>query len=180
MRFDRAPSPFAGSSTSAQEPRTVALRTEIPVEERALLAGAERRMVGAMWVITVAGTITLWFSMRWDRGLGFLAGAVLSVLNFRWLKSAVTLASDVLSSTAPEGEPRPDRKASMSRRRWPVLARFFLRYGLIAVVGYAIFLSSATSLMAFLLGLFTSVAGLMMEAAYQVFEATFRSSRGRQ
>lgn len=59
------------------------------------------------------------------------------------------------------------------------MARFIFRYALLGLAGYAIFLSSAISLKAFLLGLFVFVAGLMAEAVYQTFEATFGTNRDK-
>jgi hypothetical protein len=156
------------------------VRTEIPVQERELLAGAEQRIVRAMGVLAVLGTMGLWSLLGGGWGLGFAAGAVLSLLNFRWLKSAVSLIAEGFSTPSAEPGLPADKSSRPSARRWSTMARFFLRYGLIALSGYAIFISSVISLKAFLLGLFTSVAGLMLEAGYQVIEATFSSSRGKR
>jgi hypothetical protein len=53
-----------------------------------------------------------------------------------------------------------------------------LRYALLGLSGYVIFLSSLVSLGAFLAGLFVLVGGLMVEAGYEVIYE-FKSSAGK-
>jgi len=56
-----------------------------------------------------------------------------------------------------------------------VAARFVLRYALIGLAGYAIFVSSLVSLGAFFLGLFLFIAAILAEVAYQIYGAFRRA-----
>jgi hypothetical protein len=168
----------------------------IPASEAELLAGTERRIARAMWVLGVAGTVAcaIWGGFEW--GAGFAAGAALSALNFRWMKAAVTALADAASGqltrpadpqprgddgpgSLPLGEPLLTDEAAPQRYAQPgrgtaVAARFVLRYALIGFVGYAIFISSIVSLAAFFLGLFLFIAAILAEVAHQIYGA-FRS-----
>ena len=136
---------------------------EIPAAERELLAGAERRIARIMWVLGVAGTGLCGFWGGWRWAAGFAIGAVLSALNFHWMKTAVSAVAEAASSPTPPANPRRG-----------VVARFVLRYALIGLAGYVIFKSSLISLGAFFLGLFLVIAAILAEIACQVYGA-FRS-----
>lgn len=141
--------------------------SEIPAEERKLLAGVERRIGRAMWVLGIAGLLAcgLWRGSSW--AAGFAIGAILSALNFFWMKSAISALADAVSSP-----PQPHRPKARSAG---AVARFVLRYALIALAGYVIFRSSAMSLSAFFVGLFLAIAALLAEIAYEVY-CGFRSA----
>ena len=113
----------------------------------------------------------------WHAG-GFAAGAALSVLNFHWLKAAI----DALAAhfqPAPgglagerAGTPPAGGPSGPPPGRGLLLAKFFLRYALIVLVGYGIFRSSLLSLSAFLGGLFVFVAGVLAEMIYELATGT--------
>jgi len=55
-----------------------------------------------------------------------------------------------------------------------MVARFVLRYLLVALIAYAIFKSSLGVFRGFLFGVCTPVAAMMMEAAYEAYMALRR------
>ena len=130
--------------------------SEIPPAEQELLAGVDRRIYRAMGLLTVGGVILCWLWRDWHWGAGFAIGAILSALNFYWLKTAVSLLAQVAGSGAPA-------------RSGGTVARFVFRYVLIGVAGYVIFRSSFISLKAFFLGLFLFLAAIFVEVAYQIY-----------
>lgn len=132
--------------------------SEIPEAEKRLLAGVEGRIARAMVVLALAGGAGFWLWRGGGWAAGFGIGAVLSGLNFLWMKNAVSLLADAVAS---------DRQPS--KRHSGTVARFVLRYALIGLAGYAIFHSSAISLEAFFAGLFVAVGAILAEAAYQVY-----------
>jgi len=85
--------------------------------------------------------------------LGFLAGAAVAYLNFRWLKRTVRALADAVTQT---GSPRS---------RPSIVLRFLMRFGLIALVAYVIFTSYPLAFQGFLGGLFVPVLAIFLEAA---------------
>ena len=157
----------------------------IPPAEADLLAGTERRIGWAMWALGTLGTVLCWLWRGWGWGAGFAIGAILSALNFRWMKSAASALADAATAPAvpssagqaylPAATPAnsdSDQTAPPTLRPRPVRGvwvRFVLRYALIGLAGYAIFKSSFVSLGAFFLGLFLFIAAILTEIAYQVY-----------
>ena len=143
----------------------------IPAEELKLLAGVEPRIFRSIWIVGLAGTAAFWLWRGPGWAAGFAVGAALSALSFQWMKTAInTLADTILLGASPS------KPGAVSRRRSAgAVARFVLRYALIAVAGYVIFHSSVISLVAFFAGLFVAIAATLMEVAYQVY----LSFRGR-
>ena len=143
----------------------------IPAEELKLLAGVEPRIFRSIWIVGLAGATAFWLWRGPGWAAGFAVGAALSALSFQWMKTAInTLADTVLLGASPS-EPGGVSK----RRSAGAVARFVLRYALIAVAGYVIFRSSVISLVAFFAGLFVAIAATLVEVAYQVY----LSFRGR-
>jgi hypothetical protein len=96
----------------------------------------------AFWFYGAAGAI------------GFTFGALVSYINFHSLKRGVEgLANRVVNQNSRE-------KGGL------IVLRFLLRYGLVAVVAYAIFKCSVLALRGFLWGLCVPVAALMIEAGW--------------
>jgi len=110
-----------------------------------------------MLVIGVVATIAAVPLFGWKIAAGVLLGCVLAWLNFVWLKEAIGLLADKVTSSG-----RPRSSAS-------TVAKFLLRYALVGIGAYVIFLSSRESLYGFLGGLFLAVAAILCEAAYEVF-----------
>jgi hypothetical protein len=121
---------------------------------------AFRRIYIGMAVIGATGTIVCLVWKGWHWAVGFAFGAALSFLNFHWLKGAVdVLAAKFAQSQSPIPHPPSPAKAA---------AKFVLRYGLLALVGYGIFATSLASLNAFLAGLLVFVAAVLVEMIFQL------------
>jgi hypothetical protein len=115
-----------------------------------------------MLVLGVAGTVTVWAVLGWKLGLGVLVGSAIAYANFHWLKQVVTALADRVTNTGsvPSGG--------------GMVLLFLLRYGLLAIVANAIFVSSPASLNGFFGGLFLAVAAILCEAGYEVYTALRR------
>jgi hypothetical protein len=118
-----------------------------------LFERAVERIGKAAFSIAAGGVIlaTVWGGWTW--GSGFALGAAASWINFRLLKQVVEAL----------GQSRPTRK------RVAILAG--LRYALLGGGGYAILHYSSVSLTATLLGLFVSVAAVIVEICFELVYA---------
>jgi hypothetical protein len=119
-------------------------------------ARAVDRIVMMTLALGAAGTVVALIGWGWPAGGGFLAGAVASYLNFRWLKRLV----DALGAAAQGEPPRPRMAVFLA-----------LRYGLLAAGAYAILVTSILSLPAALAGLFVSVAAVIFEILFELVYA---------
>ena len=143
--------------------------------EEQFVAAALRRIYRWMGVCAVTLTlVVLVWKGPWYGG-GFAAGAVLSILNFHWMKGAVDRLAAYFQPTPPHSEmaleAQPNVRLGWLRRNSPSL-KFVLRYALLIAVGYAIFRTSILSLTAFLAGLFVFVAGVLAEMIYELATGT--------
>jgi hypothetical protein len=119
-------------------------------------SGALDRIRRFMAAIGVIATVAVAIVFGWKVGAGLALGCVIAWVNFYWLKQAVSALADRVTTTG--------RTQSSSG----VVARFLLRYALIALAGYAIFRVSRDSLYGLLGGLFLTVAAILCEAVYEV------------
>lgn len=131
-------------------------------EAERLAAATYRRIFYSMAVLLALAAPLLWTVFGRGMGLSFLLGGGIALVNFYWLKR--TLASMV------------DAVAVQGRRRSAagIILRFLLRYVLIAIAAYAIFKSSAMSLLGFCAGLSLPVGAVLIEAAYAIYGALRR------
>ena len=100
-----------------------------------------------------------WTIFGWRAALGFLLGAVISYLNFEWLKIGVSGLADKVTNT---GKPQSGKG---------IVARFLLRYALLGTAAYAILTSFPASLTGLFAGLFLPVGAIACEAAYELYKA---------
>jgi small-conductance mechanosensitive channel len=141
------------------------LTTPAPVEDReaeAFSANTFRRIFLVMIVLLVAGVPVLWAKYGRGMSLAFALGGGISLVNFYWLKR--TLAA-LVEAVAVAGKKRSSAG---------VFLRFMLRYLLIAVAAYAIFKSSAMSMVGLCAGLSLPVGAVLIEAAYAIYGALRR------
>ena len=99
-----------------------------------------------------------WF-YGWAGALGVAAGSAVSYINFRTLISGVEALGERIVN-------RQSRE-----RGWAIVLRFLVRYGLVGIVAYAIFKSSALAFRGFLWGLCLPVAAMMVEAGVEACAA---------
>lgn len=126
-------------------------------------ARAYSRMSWCMLIVAAAAAPVLFWQFGWSLGVGFVLGAIAAFLNFHWLKRLVGwLAERVLH--------KPDNAGSAR-----MIVIFILRYGLMALGAYAIFIISIPALYGFFAGLILPVAGVFCEAAFEVGHALGRA-----
>jgi hypothetical protein len=109
------------------------------------------RIRAVMLWLGLGGTATALFVYSWRHALGFLAGALASLANFRWLHQ--------LAVSLGEG----------GRRR--VFWFLILRYALLGAAGYVIVKIFGLNLGAALAGLFVAVAAVIVEIIYELLYA---------
>jgi hypothetical protein len=150
-------------------------------------AAAERRIWRFQLAFGVLGVGGAWRVAGARGALGFTMGAVISAVNFFWLKQAVdTLAAKAAAADLgtrhagteqTRGRPGvadvqglpPIAGAGLARRTGRrVIRRFLGRYALIAAVAYATFRYTAWSIKALLAGLFLFVAAILAEICVEI------------
>jgi hypothetical protein len=104
----------------------------------------------------VAGTIVVLVRFGPKTAVGFLAGALLSLLNFHGLRRV----AEGLSPTPANPSPRAGMRAS------PIFWVF--RYFILAAIGYVIVKGLGISLMPILAGLFVAAAAIIVEILYEI------------
>ena len=99
----------------------------------------------------------VWAGFGWRAGLGFLLGAVISYLNFQWLKSGVAGLADKVTATGKQ------------QSGTGIIVRFLFRYVLLGLAAYAILTSFPASLRGLFAGLFLPVGAIACEAVYELY-----------
>jgi F0F1-type ATP synthase assembly protein I len=125
-------------------------------------ANTFRRIFLVMTVLLVIGAPVLWARYGGGMALSFIIGGGISLINFYWLKRTL---SAMVEAAAVDGK---------KRSAAGIVLRFVLRYLLIAVAVYAIFKSSAMSLIGLCAGLSLPVGAVLIEAAYAMYGALRR------
>lgn len=123
----------------------------------AFLDRAYSRILRISLVLAVAGGIASLVIFDAVAAAGFILGAGATILNFVWLHRAVTALVDRMLSQEPAAP------------RARIMLSFFGRYGLVALIAYAIFKSSAQAFGAFLIALPLPILAAMCEGAYEAF-----------
>jgi hypothetical protein len=125
-------------------------------------SGALDRIRRFMFVIGSAAVgVASWkFGVRF--GIGLALGCAIAFVNFYWLKRAISGFVDRAAG------------APSSQSGSGIVARFLLRYVLMAIGAYAVLTVSPASLDGFLAGIFLPVAAIICEAAYDVYIALSR------
>jgi hypothetical protein len=118
-------------------------------------AGAIARIYRWMALAAAAGAVAALVLAGWPGAVGFLLGAAISWLNFRWLKRLV----DSLGA-GPGAPPRARAAVFLG-----------LRYALLALVAYVILRFSVLNLPALLGGIFVAVAAVILEIIFELLYA---------
>jgi hypothetical protein len=103
--------------------------------------------------IAAAGTVAAVAARGWSWGAGFLLGALISGLNYRWLRRVVEALGGANSAA-------PSSRSSA--------VKFALRYLLLGGGAYAILRYSRINLAGVLVGLFVLVAAVFVETAFEL------------
>jgi len=121
---------------------------------------AERRiewLIAVVGAVATAGTWHIWGSRA---AAGLAAGAILSWVNYRWMKQGVDTLARL--STAQAGTQRAQVPAS-------VYLKFLGRYALLIVAAYAILRAFRPPVASLLAGFFSVVAAVLVEMVGQLF-----------
>lgn len=110
-----------------------------------------------MVALSVAGVLVCLLFFRWPVAVGFLAGAIISIVNQRWLERAV----DALGERITTGDSK--------ERGGGIVFRAALRYVFIALGAYVIFNVSLAGLYGFLGGVCLPIAAIACEVAVELF-----------
>jgi dipeptide/tripeptide permease len=125
-------------------------------------AGALPRIQRIMQVVGSVLITAGWVRYGWRIGIGLACGCAIAYINFVWLKRVVMAFADRVTQTQTQ------------QSSGGIVARFLVRYLLMAAVAYAIFTVSRASLYGLLAGLFLPVAAIACEAAYELYAALRR------
>jgi hypothetical protein len=128
-------------------------------EGETFYANAIPRMLRTMLVVSVLLLVPVFWLYGWAGLIGVAAGCSVSYVNFRVLTRGVEALAD-----------RVVNRASQEKGR-VIVFRFLIRYGLVAIVAYAIFKGSALAFRGFLWGLCLPVAAMMIEAGVEAWVA---------
>ena len=131
----------------------------IMAENESFYRAAEKRVEYLTLAAGLAAALFSAWRWTWAHALGVLLGAVLSWLNYRWMKQGVDMMAR-LGAAQAEAE-----KIRVPRR---VYVKFFARYALIAIALYVIFTRSLLPAAAVLCGLFAMVAAVILEILYEL------------
>ena len=117
------------------------------------------RMLRTMLIVSALLLAPVFWFYGWAGVIGVAAGSAVAYVNFRALARGVEgLADRIVNQQSKE-------------RGRVIVFRFLVRYGLVAIVAYAIFKSSALAFRGFLWGLCLPVAAMMVEAGVEAYVA---------
>jgi hypothetical protein len=117
-------------------------------------AALERRILRAMCASVAVAVLLSAMLAPWRVTTGLLLGGALSIFNHHWLRTSVAAAFRI-----SESQPRPRMK----------LARYVLRYFVVACAVVAALSLNVVSLAATLAGMCSFVAALFVEAGRQFY-----------
>ena len=120
-------------------------------------SGALKRIRRYLVALSVLGLVVCLTFFRWPVAAGFLAGAIVSYVNHRWLERAVDALGERITTGASE------------ERGGGIVLRAVLRYAFIAGGAYVIFNVSLAGLYGFLGGVCLPIAAVACEVAVEIF-----------
>jgi hypothetical protein len=121
---------------------------------------AERRIEWLIVGLGAVATAATWFVWGRRASAGLAAGAILSWVNYRWMKQGVDTLARL--STTQAGTQRAQVPAS-------VYVKFLGRYALLIVAAYAILRAFRPPVASLLAGFFSVVAAVLVEMVGQLF-----------
>jgi hypothetical protein len=129
-------------------------------EDEEFYGAAERRIEWLIAGIGAVATVATWLVWGRTAAAGLAAGAILSWVNYRWMKQGV----DTLARLSPA-------QAGTQRAQVPasVYLKFLGRYALLIVAAYAILRAFRPPVASLLAGFFSVVAAVLVEMVGQLF-----------
>ena len=118
-----------------------------------------RLLIVMMFALALAVLPALWIRYGAAMALSFVLGSVVSLINFYWLRRTLEAVGDRFQATGNA----PSATA--------MIARFLLRYLLIAAAAYVILRGTTNSLAGLLAGLSLPVGAILVLAVVETFRA---------
>jgi hypothetical protein len=131
-------------------------------EDEAFYSGALDRIRNFMLGLAPTLCFAAWWKFGGAAAIGLFCGCVIAYLNFHWLKTGVSGLADKVTNTG-------ERQSGAG-----IVARFLLRYLLLAAAAYGILTSFPASLHGLFAGLFLPVGAIACEAVYELYAAVTR------
>jgi hypothetical protein len=128
--------------------------------DEAFYRAAERRLEWLIAGIGIVATAATWFVWGGRAASGVAAGAILSWVNYRWMKQGVDTLARL--STAQAGTQRAQVPVS-------VYMKFLGRYALLIIAAYAILRAFRPPVASLLAGFFSVIAAVLVEMVGQLF-----------
>jgi len=129
--------------------------------------GIERRLTLLSCYLGLAAVVAFLILGKANLACSFVLGAILSYLNFNWMKQAVDrlLSPDLI------------QKAPARRSNRKIIFKYFLRYVLIGAILYAIVRVEFLDVKAAFFGLLLFVAAILFECIHLVIKGLVEGSR---
>ena len=121
-----------------------------------------RRIEWLTLALGAAGSVAAGWRWGWRGAVGLAIGAVLSWLNFRWLKGSVLAFGRVATATTSGENPQTVRVPKSA------YFKFFGRFALLLVAVYVILTRSIFPAVALLAGLFASAAAVVLGLLWEL------------
>ena len=138
------------------------MNSDAEIRAESFYAGAVARIPRFMIGLALILSTVAWWLFGRRSALGFACGSSVAYLNFHWLEKVVSGLADRATQSGY-------RQSSGG-----IVFRFLFRYFLMALAAYAIFSVSPASPSGLFAGLFLPVAGIVCEAAYELYGALSR------
>jgi hypothetical protein len=120
-----------------------------------------RRIEWLTLALGAAGSVAAGWRWGWRGALGLAIGAILSWLNFRWLKGSVLAFGRAATVTS-------DENPQAARAPKSAYFKFFGRFVLLLIAVYVILTHSAFPAVALLAGLFASAAAVVVGVLWEL------------
>jgi hypothetical protein len=125
-----------------------------------------RRIERLTLALGAAGSVAAGWRWGWRGAVGLAIGAILSWINFRWLKGSVLAFGRAATATAPAATASESVQAA--RVPTSAYAKFFGRFALLLVAVYVILTHSALPAISVLAGLFASAAAVVLGLMWEL------------
>jgi ATP synthase I chain len=124
-------------------------------DNAAIYAGAEQRIEYLSVAIGAAGAIIAAVFWGFSAGAGLAIGALLSWINFRWMRHGIGVLARLSIAQENAGKPRVPRT---------IYVKLIGRYALLIAAAYVILRGFGSMARGLLCGLFAVVAAVLIEA----------------
>ena len=131
---------------------------QAPTEQETVQPLSHRRILAAMFLVTVLGSLLSFIFISANFGFGVFIGGILSLINYYWLKKSLRSIFD----NAVSGE-KPRLLAT----------KYFLRYLAFGAILAIVYLSKIVPVVAVLLGLASFALAIIIEAILRLFSSFF-------